>query len=227
MARSIIDKWRFEQRGGHGCSNSDYRLRRTTCCNSFAIEDTEIQDLYIDARDLRRSITLTYDPRSEHPPICPFCFAKQWALVEVNDEKHVPEEWRWAMPHPTLSIDQTLAMVDDALQRHASDDPVETIRRLWLLHLREMIGAHGLALSQDQKRDSCLMPVVFQELIYDGSDLSRRQTSLGQLEDIVEIDVVVWSGGYRRSELTDSQYKQYWQFCHHVLDHRKNLNGRQ
>ena len=95
--RSVLDKWKFEARGGHGCSNSDYRLQRTTCCGSFAVEDTELQDLYIDPNDLDKSVMLMYDPRSEKPPVCPFCGTNQWDMVEVTSAADVPEEWRWAM----------------------------------------------------------------------------------------------------------------------------------
>ncbi len=95
--RSLLDKWKFEARGGHGCSNSDYRLQRTTCCGSFAVEDTELQDVYIDASDLSKSATLLYDPRSEKPPVCPFCGATEWNMTEVTSTAEVPEGWRWAM----------------------------------------------------------------------------------------------------------------------------------
>jgi len=95
--RSVLDKWKFEARGGHGCSNSDYRLQRTTCCGSFAVEDTELQDLYIDPNDLNKSIMLTYDPRSERPPACPFCQANDWDTVEVTSAVDVPDGWRWAV----------------------------------------------------------------------------------------------------------------------------------
>ena len=96
MTSSLVNKWRFERRGGHGCSNSDYRLQRTTCCGAFGVEDAELQDLYTDPRDLTRSVLLTYDPRSEPPPACPFCNAATWETVEVTDAAAVPADWRWA-----------------------------------------------------------------------------------------------------------------------------------
>jgi hypothetical protein len=39
---------------------------------------------------------LTYNPRSEKPPVCPFCRASQWDMVEVTSAADVPEEWQWA-----------------------------------------------------------------------------------------------------------------------------------
>src|SRR4051812_1818084 len=95
--RSLLDKWKFEARGGHGCTNSDYRLQRTTCCGAYAAEDDELQDLYIDPNDLSKSATLLYDPRSEKPPACPFCGANEWDMIEITSAAEVPEAWGWAM----------------------------------------------------------------------------------------------------------------------------------
>src|SRR5438477_8622357 len=94
---SVIDKYRFEPRGGHGCSNSDYLLRRTRCCGSFGVEDDELQDFYTDPTDLRKTVMLTYHPRSESPPCCPFCGAREWDMVEITNAAEVPDAWRWAM----------------------------------------------------------------------------------------------------------------------------------
>jgi hypothetical protein len=96
MHEYVIEKRQFESRGGHGCSNSDYDLLRTMCCGSYAVEDNELQDLYIDPADLTRWITLLYDPRAEAPPRCPFCGAVTWDTNEVTNLAEVPEAWRWA-----------------------------------------------------------------------------------------------------------------------------------
>ncbi|MCA9236287.1 MAG: hypothetical protein KDA44_12510 [Planctomycetales bacterium] len=93
---NVLDKFKFEARGGCGCSNSDYRLQRTTCCRSFAVEDDELSDLYVDPNDLSKFVTLLYDPRSEEPPACPFCGASEWDMVEILDDSDIPQEWRWA-----------------------------------------------------------------------------------------------------------------------------------
>ncbi len=94
----VIDKWCFEARGGHGCSNSDYKLHQTTCCGSYAIEDVELCDLYTDPNDLSKSALLGYSPsHGESLPKCPFCGAAEWDLVEVTNVSNVPEAWRWAV----------------------------------------------------------------------------------------------------------------------------------
>ena len=54
----VIGKSNCESRGGHGCSNSAYILHRTTCCNSYCVEDEELLDLYIDPNDLSRTLHL-------------------------------------------------------------------------------------------------------------------------------------------------------------------------
>jgi len=93
----VIDKWHFEARGGHGCDNSDYRLLRTTCCGFYVVEDVELLDLYVDPADLNNSIALGYSPRHGEPlPMCPFCGAAEWDLVEIQDITGVPEVWEWA-----------------------------------------------------------------------------------------------------------------------------------
>jgi hypothetical protein len=94
----VIDKWCFEARGGHGCSNSDYRLHKTTCCGSYAVEDDELLELYIDPADLNKRVDLGYSPRDgEPPPRCPFCGAEKWDLIEIDAPSDVPEAWRWAV----------------------------------------------------------------------------------------------------------------------------------
>ena len=93
---SVIDKLRFEARGGRGCSNSHYLLQRTTCCGSLAVEDIETQDLYIDPSDLRKTMLLVYDPSADAPPLCPFCHAEDWDMREVQDPADAPTAWQWA-----------------------------------------------------------------------------------------------------------------------------------
>src|SRR5215204_4472626 len=85
ISMSVTDKTCFESRGGNGCSNSHYVLHRTTCCGSFAVADTALQDLNIDPGDLRKTMMLLYDPRAETPPLCPFCHAEDWDFIEVAD----------------------------------------------------------------------------------------------------------------------------------------------
>lgn len=90
----IIDKYKFEHRGGVGCSNSDYHLRQTTCCKAYCVEDDELSDLYLDASDLSRRVSLL---TPDCPDACPYCGSLQWDLTsEVLDLELIPEDWRWA-----------------------------------------------------------------------------------------------------------------------------------
>ncbi len=90
----IIDKYRFEHQGNFGCSNSDYHLRRTTCCESYCVEDDELSDLYLDPSDLSKRISLL---TTNYPVPCPFCGSLQWDLAdEVLDFGMVPDNWKWA-----------------------------------------------------------------------------------------------------------------------------------
>src|SRR5688572_757209 len=92
----VINKYRFETRGGHGCSNSDYRLHRTTCCGGCCVEDNELSDLYLDAADLSQRVSLLREPSDASPSPCPLCGVFEWDLAEVQGLADVPDEWRWA-----------------------------------------------------------------------------------------------------------------------------------
>jgi hypothetical protein len=91
-----VDKVVFERRGGRGCSNSDYHVRQTSCCNAWCVEDSELGDLYIDGANLSAVISLLGMP-SEKAPACPLCGAQDWDLRAVEDIKHAPDTWRWAL----------------------------------------------------------------------------------------------------------------------------------
>jgi hypothetical protein len=92
----VIDKYRFEKRGGVGCSNSDYHLHRTTCCGGYCIEDHELSDLYIASNDLAKRVSLLRERSDTSLFPCPLCGAVEWDLSEVRELADVPEEWRWA-----------------------------------------------------------------------------------------------------------------------------------
>jgi hypothetical protein len=95
----VIDKYRFENQGGGGCSNLDYRLHRTSCCGRYCVEDYELSDLYLDSADLSRRVSLLRHRSDTSPFLCPMCWAADWDLAEVQELAEVPEEWRWAC-HP-------------------------------------------------------------------------------------------------------------------------------
>ncbi len=86
----IIDKYKFEHRGGRGCSNSDYHLHKTTCCGSFCVEDDELMNLYLDPNDLSKVVKLWGEID------CPFCGSKDWELKEILAIPEVPSSWHWA-----------------------------------------------------------------------------------------------------------------------------------
>jgi len=122
---------------------------------------------------------------------------------------------------------QAIEMIDAALNlRASSSDPMTSARRFSLQRLRDRIASRGLTFTEGEKREFCLMPVIFQELNYDDFDWSRRENRLGALDDMVEIDVVAWSGGFRRSEISDSEYRRYWRHCLDVIDYRKEASRR-
>jgi hypothetical protein len=119
------------------------------------------------------------------------------------------------------SREQLNAMLDAAIEKRAAHrNAIGAGRRLFLIHVKDLIRKHGFPLPEAVKLDACSMPYIFQELIYDGYSWSTRTAELGHLADMVEVDVIVWSGGRSRKELTDAEYHAYWRFTHDAMDYR-------
>ena len=120
-----------------------------------------------------------------------------------------------------LDSDDILTMIDEALaRRDGHTDPISASRRRFLIDLRITVQELGLPLPNKRKLDACTMPFIFQELNYDDYDWGSRAAPLGRLEDLVDIDVAIWSNGHRRSEMTDAEYGNYWEFCLKAIEHR-------
>lgn len=120
-----------------------------------------------------------------------------------------------------LDSSDIMRMIDDALARHGNHtDPVSVSRRRFLIDLRATVKELGLPLPEEQKLNVCIMPFIFQELNHDDYNWSSRTSPLGQLEDLVDIDVAIWSNGCRRAEMTDVEYGNYWEFCMTAIDRR-------
>lgn len=120
-----------------------------------------------------------------------------------------------------VSLSELIDKLNTAIASRAShDDPVGGGRRQFLEHVRELVRLHGFPLPNDGTLDACAMPYIFQELNYDGYDWSNRLEDFGQLSDIVDIDVIMWSGGKERVELTDDEFSAYHRFCHNAISYR-------
>src|SRR5262245_18520687 len=120
------------------------------------------------------------------------------------------------------SREQVDAMIDSAIDARAThSDPIGRGRRLFLIYVKDLIRDHGFPLPEALKLDACSMPCVFRELNYDGYEWSRRNAEMGHLSDMVDLDVVIWSGGRTRSELSDAEYGAYFNFCRKAIDYRR------
>lgn len=93
----FLDKRLFEKRGASGCSDSGYRVLRSTCCNRQAVEDDELSDLYFDSTNLSRKVGLL-GAKGETLPRCPLCGATRWDLIPIDGVAELAEEWCWASP---------------------------------------------------------------------------------------------------------------------------------
>ena len=92
---SVIDQDRVRARDPGGCSNSHFQLWRTTCCNSYAVHDDELSNLYLSPDDLTNVFSLLGAP-DDPPMLCPFCGVSDWDLTELSDPSDVPPSWTWA-----------------------------------------------------------------------------------------------------------------------------------
>ena len=122
-----------------------------------------------------------------------------------------------------LDSNDILTMIDEALARRDGDagtGSIGALRYHFLIDIRATVQEDGLPLPDKRKLDACIMPFIFQELNYDDYDWSSRTAPLGELEEVVDIDVAIWSNGRRRSEMTDAEYGNYWEFCLKAIDHR-------
>jgi hypothetical protein len=120
-----------------------------------------------------------------------------------------------------LDSSHILGMIDGAVALRGSDThPISVMRRSFLIDLRARIESLGFPLPADRKLDACIMPFIFQELNYGDYDWSSPTAPLGPQEDLVDIDVAIWSDGRRRSELTEAEYGSYHKFCLNAISHR-------
>jgi hypothetical protein len=122
------------------------------------------------------------------------------------------------VPHSASELIGRVEAAANARSEHS--DPIGRGRCLFLLHVRDLVSRYGLPLPEKSKLDACAMPFIFQELIYDGYTWSDRLGDYGHLADIVEIDVIVWSGGRDRTELTDQEFEAYGHFVSKAIDYR-------
>lgn len=117
---------------------------------------------------------------------------------------------------------QINAMIDATIEARATAcDPIGRGRRLLLIHVKDLIRDHGFPLPDALKLDACSMPYIFQELNYDDYDWSSRRSELGHLSDMAELDVIIWSDGRTRTELTDAEYGAYHAFCLDAIGFRR------
>lgn len=122
------------------------------------------------------------------------------------------------MPVSTVALTEQIDAAIAARSSHS--DPIGGGRKLFLERLRKLVERHGLPLPDECKTEACIMPYIFQELNYDGFDWSNRNEDFGHLSDLVDIDVIIWSGGRTRVELTDHEFSEYNRFCHDAINVR-------
>lgn len=81
----ILKSW-----GARGCSNSDYNLVETTCCNACLVEDWELNDLYKDPLDPSAVLSVW------ELAACPVCEAQEWDYAPLEEWPGRDTGWLWA-----------------------------------------------------------------------------------------------------------------------------------
>lgn len=85
-----IDNHIFEKAGAKGCSDSDFNIVKTTCCNTYLVEDGELNEIYFDPADLRKSVDIIYLCG------CPMCGSKLWNYYKFAEWPTEKTVWQWA-----------------------------------------------------------------------------------------------------------------------------------
>jgi hypothetical protein len=98
-----IDKNIMEKAGARGCSNSDYNIVITTCCNAYLVEDDELNDVYYDPEDLKKVIDISYSG------MCPICGSSSWSYQQLNEWPKEKSKWQWAYHQNQKLVEQWLA----------------------------------------------------------------------------------------------------------------------
>ena len=80
----------LEESGAKGCSNSDYNICKTSCCNSYLVSDDELHDVYYDPKDLSKCLKVWQQDK------CPICHAEEWTYLIDSGYQKENTGWQWA-----------------------------------------------------------------------------------------------------------------------------------
>ena len=125
-----------------------------------------------------------------------------------------------------LSIAAITALIDIEASRLAPfDDPIARIRRAVLLHARNVLAQRGFPTDPSEQRELSIVPLVFQEALYDDIDWYERRAPLGRLATYFVIDFAIQSGGRERAEVTDETFGAYVAASNAACEYRKRAAG--
>jgi len=86
----IIDTYKFAKNTKYSCSNSDFVLSKTLCCNNYIVVDDELLDIYYNANNLNVIIN------SNQNSSCPFCKSKELTYKElesIDENINIENPW--------------------------------------------------------------------------------------------------------------------------------------
>ena len=114
--------------------------------------------------------------------------------------------------------EQVLDLIDDLIRRSATTDPLGAARVRQLKNIRSSVADHGFPPNQEENCKLSIVPLVFQEANYDDLDWSDQNADLGHLTDYFAIDLYLYSGGRTRDELSDTEFRNYFDSALRCID---------
>jgi len=110
------------------------------------------------------------------------------------------------------SLDEVISYLhnefDDIPNRHR--EGLAATRLFAVGRISDYLATDGFPSTEDEKISLSLVPFIFQEANYDGIEWSEKDSDLQHLRRFFELDMLVHFAGRERSEITDSDYAQYY-----------------
>ncbi len=112
------------------------------------------------------------------------------------------------------SLDEVISYLHAEFDDHPDHhhDGLAATRRIAVGRIAEHLASEGFPSTEDEKISLSLVPFIFQEANYDEIDWSQKDSDLCHLRRFFELDLLVHFAGRERSDISDDDYAQYYEF---------------
>ena len=116
-----------------------------------------------------------------------------------------------------------MELIAQATQRYEGRDlaVLSEFRYRALERAQQYLHANGWPETREDRFALSLVPLIFQEANYDDIDWGDQGASLGRLEWMFSIDVLVQSKGRARAELNEDEFSEYIELSMAAIDSRR------